>query len=410
MHVLLVGAGGRESALAWKLSAEAGLRLSVSEAHPGFPAGAVVASGDLAAWAAENGVDLVVVGPEAPLAAGLADRCAARGVAVFGPSAAAARLESSKAFCKEFLVRNRIPTARAQVCASAAAAHAAIDGPCVVKADGLAAGKGVVVADDAAAAHAAVDAMFGGAFGAAGAQVVIEDRLAGPEVSVLALCDGRRAVPLLAARDHKRRFEGEAGPNTGGMGAICPVPGLGDAFVEAVRAQVLQPTVDAMAAAGTPFVGVLYAGLMLTAQGPRVLEFNVRFGDPECQPLMLLLDEPLAPLLAAAAAGALPARPLRWRSGAACCVVAVQEGYPGPVGAGAPLGPVPPASPDAVVFAAGVRAGAGGRWEAAGGRVLGLTAWGPDLPSARAGAYALWDQLRWPGGAVRADIGVGAGA
>jgi phosphoribosylamine--glycine ligase len=319
-------------------------------------------------------------------------------------------LESSKAFCKEFLVQNGIPTARARVCHRAAEAHATIDGPCVVKADGLAAGKGVVVANDAAEAHAAVDAMFGGVFGGAGAVVVVEERLVGPEVSVLALCDGRRAVPLLPARDHKRRFDGGLGPNTGGMGAICPVPGLGADFVESVRARVLQPAVDAMAAAGTPFVGVLYAGLMLTPDGPRVLEFNARFGDPECQPLMLLLDEPLAPLLAAAAAGALPARPLRWRSGAACCVVAVQDGYPGSVGAGDRLPPAPAPTADAVVFAAGVRHGPGGVWEAAGGRVLGLTAWGDDLGAARARAYALWEAVRWPGGAVRADIGVAAGA
>lgn len=410
MHVLLVGAGGRESALAWKLLQDPGVRLSVCASHPGFPAGAAVATGDPAAWAAAHGVDLVVVGPEGPLADGLADRCAALGVPVFGPSAAAARLESSKAFCKEFLVQNGIPTARARVCHRAAEAHAAIDGPCVVKADGLAAGKGVVVADDAAEAHAAVDAMFGGVFGGAGAVVVVEERLVGPEVSVLALCDGRRAVPLLPARDHKRRFDGGLGPNTGGMGAICPVPGLGADFVESVRARVLQPAVDAMAAAGTPFVGVLYAGLMLTPDGPRVLEFNARFGDPECQPLMLLLDEPLAPLLAAAAAGALPARPLRWRSGAACCVVAVQAGYPGSVGAGDRLPPAPAPTADAVVFAAGVRHGPGGVWEAAGGRVLGLTAWGDDLGAARARAYALWEAVRWPGGAVRADIGVAAGA
>jgi phosphoribosylamine--glycine ligase len=221
MHVLLVGGGGREHALAWRLLQSPRLtRLSVTDANPGFPAEATPVTGDVPAWAATHGVDLVVVGPEAPLAAGLVDALAARGIPAFGPVAAAARLEASKSFAKAFMDAHGIPTAAWSVHTDAASAHAAVTGPCVVKADGLAAGKGVVVADDAAEAHGAIDETFGGRFGDAGAQVVVEERLTGPEVSVLALCDGERAVPLLPARDHKRRFDGDVGPNTGGMGAI----------------------------------------------------------------------------------------------------------------------------------------------------------------------------------------------
>ena len=263
----------------------------VTHANPGFPASAQQIQGDWVEAAVEAGVGLVVVGPEAPLAEGMSDRMRAAGIPVFGPSQGAAQLESSKAFAKSFMDRYGIPTAAWSSHTDAASAHAAIVGPCVVKADGLAAGKGVFVALSEEDAHHAVDHVFAGAFGQAGHMVVIEELLEGPELSVLALCDGTRAVPLMPCRDHKRRFDNDQGPNTGGMGAICPPQDADAALAEEVCRTVLQPVVDGMAEDGNAFVGVLYAGLMMTRNGPKVLEFNVRFGDPECQPLMLMLDE-----------------------------------------------------------------------------------------------------------------------
>ena len=407
MHVLLVGGGGREHALAWKIAQSPLLtRLSTTEDNPGFPAGAFSpeAGADPVAWSTAHGVDLVVIGPEAPLAAGLVDALNAAGIAAFGPSRAAARLEASKTFAKEVMDAAGVPTAGWAVYTDPAVAAAAIQGPCVVKADGLAAGKGVVVADTAEEARAAVADALGGRFGAAGAQVLVEDRLTGPEVSVLAICDGTRAIPLLPARDHKRRFDADAGPNTGGMGAICPPVGVSTALVEEVRRRVLQPVVEAMARAGAPFRGILYAGLMLTPDGPKVLEFNARFGDPECQPLLMMLDEDLLPLLVAAAQGELEDRPLRWRDGACCCVVQVSDGYPGAYPKGRALQPLPAATPDAVVFVAGARR-AGDQLVTSGGRVLGVTAWGPDREAARARAYGLVSEVGFEGASWRTDIG-----
>lgn len=407
MHVLLVGGGGREHALAWKLAQSPLLRqLSTTHTLPGVPTAVLPDGADPVAWSVDNGVELVVIGPEAPLAAGLVDRLAAADIRAFGPTAAAAQLESSKAFAKAFLGAHGIPTGAAVVCDSAAAAKAAATGACVVKADGLAAGKGVFVVDSAAEAHAAIDSIFAGRFGGAGARVLVEERLHGPEVSVLALCDGTRAVPMLPCRDHKRRFEGGQGPNTGGMGAICPPAGLSPGLVDEIQRTVLQPVVDGMAAAGTPLTGVLYAGLMLTPDGPKVLEFNVRFGDPECQPLMMMLDEDLLPLLVSAADGQLPRRPLRWHAGAAACVVMCAGGYPGTVEKGAVIeGAEPPPRDDRAVFLAGVRRDEAGRLRADGGRVLGVTARGPDLTAALAGAYAQVARIRLPGGDWRRDIG-----
>jgi phosphoribosylamine--glycine ligase len=405
MHVLLVGGGGREHALAWRLGRSPQLRrLSVTDANPGFPPGVEPIGGDPVDFAVSEGVDLVVIGPEAPLADGLVDRLTAAGIAAFGPTQAAARLEASKAFAKSFMDRHGIPTAGWSEHTDAGDARAAVTGPCVIKADGLAAGKGVYVCGSADEARAAIDEIFAGRFGAAGARVVVEELLTGPEVSVLALCDGQRAVPLLPARDHKRRFDADEGPNTGGMGAICPPPGLDAGLVEAVREQVLQPVVDGMRAEGAPFRGVLYAGLMLTPDGPKVLEFNARFGDPECQPLMLMLDEDLLALMAQAASGRLPERPLRWRSGAACCVVMVAGGYPGAVVKGAPITGVPAPTGDAVVFYAGARWD-GGAVVSNGGRVLGVTAHGADLEAARRNAYAIADGIAFETCAVRRDIG-----
>ena len=405
MHVLLVGGGGREHALAWRLSQSPLLtRLSVTHGNPGFPTDAESAAGDPVAYAASAAVDLVVIGPEAPLAEGLVDRLMAAGIPAFGPQQAAAELEASKSFAKCFMDRHGIPTAGWSEHTEAAGARAAVTGACVVKADGLAAGKGVYVCDDAAAGHAAIDEIFAGRFGDAGARVVVEERLSGPEVSILALCDGERAVALLPARDHKRRFDGDAGPNTGGMGAICPPPGLPAGLVEQVQRSVLQPVVDGMRAEGTPFRGVLYAGLMLTPDGPKVLEFNVRFGDPECQPLMLMLDEDLLALMHAAATHRLPDRALRWRTGAACCVVVVAGGYPGAVVKGAAITGVPAPDADSVVFYAGATR-RGPAVLSDGGRVLGVTAHGVDLDAARRNAYAIADAVHFDTCAVRRDIG-----
>lgn len=411
MHVLLVGGGGREHALAWKISQSPLLqRLSTTHDNPGFPKGSFVAAAahDPVAFCTAEGVDLVVIGPEAPLADGLVDQLEAVGVAAFGPSQAAAQLEASKAFAKEVMERAGVPTAAWSVHTDEAAALAAITGPCVVKADGLAAGKGVVVADSAEEARQAVREALGGRFGEAGARVLIEERLTGPEVSVLALCDGVRAVPLQSARDHKRRFDGGQGPNTGGMGALCPAPGVSAALIEDIRRTVLQPVVDTMAAAGTPFRGVLYAGLMLTPHGPKVLEFNARFGDPECQPLMMMLDEDLLPLLYAAATAALPTRPLRWKAGACCCLVMVSDGYPGAYEKGRAITGLPDPAADEVVFIAGGRRSASGGVETSGGRVLGLTCHGPDLATARSRAYALTSVISFEGAQWRTDIGAAA--
>jgi phosphoribosylamine--glycine ligase len=406
MHVLLIGGGGREHALAWKLAQSPLLQtLSTDRPLAGLHGPVLPAGADPVVWAQDQGVDLVVVGPEAPLAQGLVDRLEAAGVPAFGPKAAGARLESSKAFAKDFMAAQGIPTAEAVVCTSAGQARAAATGPCVVKADGLAAGKGVFVVDTAEEAAAAIDAIFGGRFGSAGARVLVEERLTGPEVSVLALCDGRRAVPLLPCRDHKRRHEGDRGPNTGGMGAVCPPPGVDAALVEQVRRDVLQPVVDGMAAQGTPFRGVLYAGLMLTPAGPKVLEFNVRFGDPECQPLMMMLDEDLLPLLQACATGRLPERALRWHEGAAACVVLCAEGYPASARKGDRIEGAELSEDSAeMVFFAGVRRD-GDALYTAGGRVLGVTARGSSLPLALQRAYARVARIRFNGADWRRDIG-----
>jgi phosphoribosylamine--glycine ligase len=405
MNLLLIGGGGREHALAWRMAQSPLVdALFVTHDNPGFPADAVRIQGDLVQEARAAGVGLVVVGPEAPLADGLADRMRAMDIPVFGPSAAAAQLESSKAFAKSFMDRHQIPTAGWSTHTSAQSAHDAIEGPCVVKADGLAAGKGVFVATTAEEAHGAVDKVFAGAFGEAGHRVVIEELLIGPELSFLALCDGQRAVPLMPCRDHKRRFEGDRGPNTGGMGAICPPADADAALTEEVTRTVLQPVVDGMAREGMPFVGVLYAGLMMTADGPKVLEFNVRFGDPECQPLMLMAGEDLVPWMHQAATGTLPTRSIQWRSGAACCVVMVAGDYPGTVPRGMPITGVPDPDEDLVVFYAGARRD-GEQVCSNGGRVLGVTAHGEDLREAKIRAYAALEQIHFETAAWRRDIG-----
>ncbi|MCR0983657.1 phosphoribosylamine--glycine ligase [Roseomonas populi] len=417
MKVLLVGGGGREHALAWRIAGSPLLtKLWAAPGNPGIAAHAeCVAIGAedipaLVAFAREKGVDLVVAGPEAPLTLGLADTLAGAGIPCFGPSAAAAMLEGSKAFTKAVLDAAGAPTAawRRFDDPDAARAHVRAQGaPIVVKADGLAAGKGVVVAETVEQAEAAIaDIMESRVHGAAGASVVIEECMLGEEASFFALCDGTRAVPLVAAQDHKRVGDGDTGPNTGGMGAYSPPPAFTDAMRDEVMARVVEPTLAEMARRGAPFRGVLFVGLMLTATGPRVIEFNVRFGDPECQVLMMRLTSDLLPALLAAAKGDLSGVSLEWSDDPALVVVVAARGYPGAVTKGEPIGGLDAAAavPGARVFHAGTARGADGRVVSAGGRVLGVAATAGDLRAARDAAYAAVDALDWPGGFCRRDI------
>jgi phosphoribosylamine---glycine ligase len=420
MRVLLVGSGGREHALAWALAASPLLtKLFIAPGNPGtaelgenVPIG-VLDIPALVAFARENQVDLVLPGPEAPLVAGLADACLAAGLRCCGPDAAAARLEGSKAFTKELADEAGIATARWERFDDAAAAREFVrrrGAPIVVKADGLAAGKGVVVAASEAEAIAAIDAfMEAGTLGESGQTVVIEECLSGEEVSAFALCDGTDAVFLGAAQDHKRVGEGDTGPNTGGMGAVSPPLGLSAEFGEHVMEAVIRPALRAMAARGTPFRGILFAGLMLEAGGAKLIEFNVRFGDPECQALMPRLQSDLLPALLAACDGELGAFALRFRDVFSAAVVMAAEGYPGPVQRGAPITDLDRAAilPDVLVFQAGT-AREGERLVAAGGRVLTVVGTGPTLTVARERAYAGVGAIDFPGGFCRRDIGARA--
>ncbi len=416
MNVLLLGSGGREHALAAALAKSPKLgTLTIAPGNPGTAAlGRNVALSldqhdAVLALAQEVAADLVVIGPEAPLVAGLADQLGAAGFAVFGPSRAAAMLEGSKGFTKDLCRAERIPTApygRFDAPSPAKAYLAGRSAPIVVKADGLAAGKGVVVAESIAEAEAAVDAIFGGAFGPAGATVVIEDHLAGEEMSFFALCDGTRALAFGSAQDHKRVGEGDTGPNTGGMGAISPAPTLTAALEQQILGTIIAPTLRGMAARGTPFRGMLFAGLMITADGPQLIEYNVRFGDPETQVILPRLEEDLLPLLLAAARGSLPAGPVRFRPETALTVVMAAKNYPGPPLRGTAIGGLAAAAllPGVTVFQAGtVRAGE--RLLADGGRVLAVTALGASAREAQARAYAGVDAIAWPGGFCRRDIG-----
>lgn len=417
MKVLVVGSGGREHALCWALSASPLLReLYCAPGNGGIGQVAKLVDvkqddiAGLVAWAKDNAVDFVVVGPEAPLVAGLADRLEEAGIKTFGPSASAARLEGSKGFTKDLCAKYGIPTAAFKRFASPEPAKAYIraqGAPIVVKADGLAAGKGVVVAQTVKEATEAVDVMFKGAFGAAGAQIVVEEFLAGEEASFFALCDGKHALALATAQDHKAVGDGDIGPNTGGMGAYSPAPVMTPETVERVMAEIIRPTVTAMAKEGAPFKGVLFAGLMITKEGPKLIEYNCRFGDPECQPLMARLDSDLLPALMAARDGVLDKFSLRWKKEAALCVVMAAKGYPGSYKKGTPIRGLDAAAavPNVTVFHAGTVAREGGRIEAVGGRVLGVTALGASVGEAQKRAYQAVDKIVWPDGFCRRDIG-----
>lgn len=405
MRVVMVGSGGREAALAWRLARSPSVsELVVTSDGPGWPARAVLWSGDWEARAVREGAGLVVVGPEQPLTEGLVDRLSAAGVPCFGPSAAAAALEGSKAFAKAIMEAAGVATAGAVVAdldtaeGRAAAEARARQGQVVVKADALAAGKGVIVCPGADEALAALDELR-----RYGARVVLEDLLTGPEVSLFALSDGERVVPLASAQDHKQLLDGGKGPNTGGMGAIVPCPLLDAAAGATLVREVHQPVVDAMRARGTPFRGLLYAGLMLTPDGPKVLEFNVRFGDPECQPLMMLWEDDPLPWLLGAATGQLPEGTPRFADGAACGVVLASAGYP----EGKEVGqPIPEPEVDGVeVFLAGAQRDAGGVLRTAGGRVLLVGAVRPTLEAAREAVYAALPAHTFPGAQWRRDIG-----
>jgi phosphoribosylamine--glycine ligase len=395
---LLIGSGGREHALALALSRDPSVtELIATPGNPGIASVARLVAGDPVEIALAEKVDLVVVGPEAPLVAGVADPLRANGMAVFGPSGAAARLEGSKAFAKQVMAKAGVPTARSFTCTTPSEVDAALDAfgpPYVVKDDGLAAGKGVVVTSDreAAKAHAA-----------ACERVVIEEYLEGPEVSLFVVCDGQTAVALQPAQDFKRVGDDDTGPNTGGMGAYTPLPWAAPDLVDTVMARVVHPTLAEMAAQGTPFQGLLYVGLAITKDGPKVIEFNVRFGDPETQVVVEMLESPLAQLLHAAATGRLSAHPpLTWKPGAAVAVVIASNGYP-----------QSPRTGDAIEGAeglihAGTAVDAGGVLRSAGGRVLCAVGTGPTLAAAREAAYARAERVRLDGAHYRRDIGLSA--
>ena len=416
MRVLVVGGGGREHSLCWAIAASplcdalycAPGNAGIAQDAECVPIGADDVEG-LVRFASENAIDFVVVGPEAALVMGLVDRLTEAGIKAFGPTAAAAQLEGSKGFMKDLCAKYAIPTAAYGRFSDAAAAKAHIEqtgAPIVVKADGLAAGKGVTVAQSVGEARAAVDAaMTDDAFGAAGQELVIEECLVGEELSFFALVDGKTALPLAGAQDHKAVGDGDTGPNTGGMGAYSPAPALTEALEADIMACIILPTVAGMAAEGMPFKGVLYAGLMLTEDGPKLLEYNVRFGDPECQVLMMRLRSDILPALVAACDGVLGTFNLRWSDDAALTVVMATQGYPGAYAKGSEIRGLDAVSPeDAIVFHAGT-AMEGGRLVANGGRVLNITASGATIAEAQAKAYDAIDKIDWPEGFCRHDIG-----
>ncbi|CAN5338643.1 phosphoribosylamine--glycine ligase [soil metagenome] len=416
MNILLLGSGGREHALAWKIAASPLLtKLWCAPGNAGIAKEAECVALDITdhagviAFAKANAVDFVVVGPDAPIAAGIVDDLNAAGLKAFGPTKAAGQLESSKSFTKALCRANNIPTAAYGHFNNADDAKAYIrkqGAPIVVKADGLAAGKGVVVAMTEAEALDAVDMMFDGGFGEAGAEVVVEEFMQGEEASFFALCDGEHALPLATAQDHKRAFDGDRGPNTGGMGAYSPAPVMTDVLCAQVMDEMIMPTLRALSAMGTPYKGVLYAGVMATAQGPKLVEYNARFGDPECQVLMIRMMSDLLPALIACADGQLKNFSLRWYDDVALTVIMATKGYPGDYGKGSVIkGLDAAAAVEGVeIFHAGTKAD-GGKILANGGRVLNICASGKTVLEAQQRAYHAVDLVDWPDGFCRRDIG-----
>lgn len=416
MNILILGGGGREHSLAWAVLQNPKCdRLVVAPGNAGIAAIAECASLDIndggvvATFVEEECVDFVIVGPEAPLAAGVADRLRDAGVLVFGPSQAAAQLEASKAFTKAICDAANAPTAAYGHFTDAAAAKAYVTdqgAPIVVKADGLAAGKGVIIAETVEDAHTAIDDMFGGAFGGAGAEVVVEEFMQGEEASFFVLCDGTDVLPIGTAQDHKRVGEGDTGPNTGGMGAYSPAPVLTDDIAERALEEIIRPTMAEMAARDMPYQGVLYAGLMIEDGAPRLVEYNVRFGDPECQVLMMRLGAQALDLMHAAAEGRLNTAQVNWAEDHAITIVMAAEGYPGDYAKGAVIGGLDalPTTGSQMVFHAGTSA-QDGKITASGGRVLNVTARGASLREAADSAYEMIDAIDFPGGFCRRDIG-----
>ena len=416
MNILVLGGGGREHALAWAIMQNPKCdRLICAPGNAGMDQIAECAALDIldgsrvVQFCEETSIDFVVIGPEAPLAAGVADRLRAAGILCFGPSAAATRLEASKAFTKEICAAVGAPTASYAHLTELEAARAHIrshGAPIVIKADGLAAGKGVIVAQTEAEALDAVDTMFAGEFGAAGAEVVIEEFMQGEEASFFVLVDGESCLPIGTAQDHKRVGEGDTGPNTGGMGAYSPAPVLDDAIADAAMEQIIRPTMAEMARRGMPYQGVLYAGLMIAGGQPRLVEYNVRFGDPECQVLMMRLGAQALDLMLACAEGRLDQMAVNWADDHAMTVVMAARGYPGAYDKGSAIGGLQECPADSVhmVFHAGT-ASAQGQVVATGGRVLNVTARGASLQEARDRAYGMVDRIDWPEGFCRRDIG-----
>ncbi len=416
MNVLIVGGGGREHALAWKIAQSP--KVTALFCAPGNPGTAQVATNvnlqaddldGLLQFALDQSIDLTVVGPEQPLVLGLADRFQEKRLKVFGPSAKAAQLEGSKAFSKNLMQKYGIPTAAYAAFDHADAARAYLKGkgPQVVKADGLAAGKGVFVcADEAEAVDAIRRIMNDKIFGESGNRIIIEERLEGQEVSLLAFTDGTTVLPMEVAQDHKPAFDGDTGPNTGGMGACSPAPVFTPELKQQVIDRVMLPAVNGMRAEGIPYQGVLYAGLMITADGPKVLEFNARFGDPETQPIMMRMDSDIVPVLEACANGTLDTCSLEWKPGAAVCVVMASEGYPGSYDKGRPISGLDQANslPGVSVFHAGTKQD-GDIIVTNGGRVLGVTALGGNVQMAIVKAYQAVGKIKWPGVHYRTDIG-----